>query len=483
MTETKNIAVLFDFDGVVVDTETQYSIFWHKMGVDYLGMEDLESRVKGQTLVYIYNTFFPGMIKEQEEITAGLDRFEQEMTFEFIPGVESFIADLRRNGVAFCTLVSAGGSTISSIRLGQKDLDGATEVLGNTLMFCLINAVVFGGLAFLFLDEILRFFGASQDTLPYARDFMQIILAGTPITYTMIGLNNIMRATGYPKKAMLTSMVTVVCNIILAPIFIFHFDWGIRGAATATVISQFIGMVWVVKHFLDKDSFVRFRPDFWKLKKRIISSIFSIGMSPFLMNVCACVIVIIINNSLQRHGGDMAIGAYGIINRLLTLYIMIVLGLTMGMQPIVGYNFGAQKHDRVKQTLKLSILTGVCITSSGFLICELFPHAVSAIFTNDQELIDIASRGVRICVLMFPLVGAQIVIGNFFQSIGKAKISIFLSLTRQLLYLLPGLIFFPRFIGLDGIWTSMPVADFFAFLTALVVLWTYIRKKNKESFA
>jgi len=206
-------------------------------------------------------------------------------------------------------------------------------------------------------------------------------------------------------------------------------------------------------------------------------------MSPFLMNVCACVIVIIINNSLQRHGGDMAIGAYGIINRLLTLYIMIVLGLTMGMQPIVGYNFGAQKHDRVKQTLKLSILTGVCITSSGFLICELFPHAVSAIFTNDQELIDIASRGVRICVLMFPLVGAQIVIGNFFQSIGKAKISIFLSLTRQLLYLLPGLIFFPRFIGLDGIWTSMPVADFFAFLTALVVLWTYIRKKNKESIA
>lgn len=233
--------------------------------------------------------------------------------------------------VAFCTLVSAGGSTISSIRLGQKDLDGATEVLGNTLMFCLINAVVFGGLAFLFLDDILRFFGASSETLPYARDFMQIILAGTPITYTMIGLNNIMRATGYPKKAMLTSMVTVVCNIILAPIFIFHFDWGIRGAATATVISQFIGMVWVVKHFLDKDSFVRFRPDFWKLKKRIISSIFSIGMSPFLMNVCACVIVIIINNTLQRHGGDMAIGAYGIINRLLTLYIMIVLGLTMGM--------------------------------------------------------------------------------------------------------------------------------------------------------
>ena len=291
--------------------------------------------------------------------------------------------------VAFCTMVSAGGSTISSIRLGQKDLDGATEVLGNTLMFCLVNAFIFGSVSFIFLDDILRFFGASNDTLPYARDFMQVILLGTPVTYTMIGLNNIMRATGYPKKAMLTSMVTVVCNIILAPIFIFQFDWGIRGAATATVISQFIGMVWVVSHFLQKTSVVRLQRGFWKMKKRIISSILSIGMSPFLMNVTACVIVIIVNNSLQQYGGDMAIGAYGIINRLLVLYVMIVLGLTMGMQPIVGYNFGAQKHDRVKATLRLTIIAGVCITSTGFLICELFPHAISAIFTSDEELIDI----------------------------------------------------------------------------------------------
>jgi putative MATE family efflux protein len=207
--------------------------------------------------------------------------------------------------VAFCTVVSAGGSTISSIRLGQKDTDGATEVLNHTLMLCLVNAFLFGGISFIFLDEILRFFGASNETLPYARNFMQIILLGTPVTYTMIGLNNIMRATGYPKKAMLTSMVTVVCNIILAPIFIFHFDWGIRGAATATVISQFIGMIWVVSHFLQKTSIVRLQPGFWKMKKRIISSIFSIGMSPFLMNVTACVIVIIVNNSLQRYGGDM----------------------------------------------------------------------------------------------------------------------------------------------------------------------------------
>ena len=353
--------------------------------------------------------------------------------------------------VAFCTLVSAGGSTLASIRLGQKDMKGATEILSHTLMLCITNSLFFGILSFIFLDDILTFFGASADTLPYARSFMQVILLGTPITYTMIGLNNVMRATGYPKKAMLTSMVTVVANIILAPIFIFHFEWGMRGAATATVISQLIGMVWVVSHF-----------------------------TPFLMNVCACAIVIIINNSLQNYGGDMAIGAYGIINRLLTLYVMIVLGLTMGMQPIVGYNFGAQKIDRVKQTLRLGIISGVVITSSGFVICEFFPHAVSALFTDSDELIDLAVGGIRLTVLMFPFVGAQIVIGNFFQSIGKAKISIFLSLTRQLLYLLPCLLLFPNWWGLEGIWISMPVSDALAFITAVVSLMIYIKKVSKQ---
>lgn len=295
--------------------------------------------------------------------------------------------------VAFCTLVSAGGSTLASIRLGQKDMKGATEILSHTLMLCITNSFFFGILSFIFLDDILVFFGASSETLPYARSFMQVILLGTPITYTMIGLNNVMRATGYPKKAMLTSMVTVVANIILAPIFIFHFEWGMRGAATATVISQLIGMVWVVSHFVKKDSTVHFEGNIWKMKRRIVESIFAIGMSPFLMNVCACAIVIIINNSLQNYGGDMAIGAYGIINRLLTLYVMIVLGLTMGMQPIVGYNFGAQKIDRVKQTLRLGIISGVVITSSGFIICEFFPHAVSALFTDSDELIDLAVDG------------------------------------------------------------------------------------------
>lgn len=377
--------------------------------------------------------------------------------------------------MAFCTLVAGGGATISSIRLGERDLDGATSVLGNTLMLCIINALFFGTISFIFLDDILLFFGASEVTLPYARDFMQVILIGTPISYIMIGLNNVMRATGYPKKAMMTSMVTVIANIILAPIFIFHFHWGIRGAATATVLSQFIGMVWVLSHFINQKSYVHLRHDFWKMNIRIVGHIFSIGMAPFLMNLCTCTIVIVINVSLQKYGGDMAIGAYGIINRLMTLFVMTVMGLTMGLQPIIGYNYGAKKMKRVKQALRLGIISGVSITSTGFLICELFPHAVSAMFTNSNELINMAAAGIRITIMLFPFVGCQIVISNFFQSIGKVKVSIFLSLSRQLVYLLPFLLLLPKKYGVSGVWASMPMSDFFAFFTAVICLIIYLR--------
>ena len=384
---------------------------------------------------------------------------------------------------AFGNLVSAGGATVSSIRLGQKDTEGVNKVLGNTLMLCVVNSVVFGGLSLIFLDDILRFFGASNETLPYARDFMQVILAGTPFAYVMIGMNYVMRATGHPKKAMLTSMASVLCNVILAPLFIFQFGWGIRGAALATIISQFIGMLWVLNHFLNKHNDIRLQRRFLHLERRIVGDIFSIGMSPFLMNVTACVIVIIINNALRNHGGDMAIGSYGIINRLLMLYLMIVMGLTMGMQPIIGYNFGARKPERVKQTLRLAITWGVCITTSGFLICELFPHAVSAVFTSDDVLIDMAAHGLRICVVMFPVIGAQIVIGNFFQNIGLAKMSLFLSLTRQLIFLLPCLLFFPGIWGLDGVWVSLPVSDLLAFLTAVAALLWYMRRQKRKEVA
>lgn len=379
--------------------------------------------------------------------------------------------------VAFCTLVGVGGATLSSIRLGQKDKKGAEDILGNVAILCVINAIFYGGLAFIFLEPILFFFGASEATLPYARDFMQVILLGSPISYVMIGLNNIMRATGYPKKAMLSSMLTVGCNIILAPIFIFVLNWGIRGAALATICSQFIGMLWVLYHFYSPKTYIRFQRHSMRLKQHIIANIFAIGMSPFVMNVCACCIVIFINNRLLNYGGDMAIGAFGILNRIQMLFVMIVMGITMGMQPITGYNYGAQHFDRVKRTLKLGITAGCIITTLGFIIGELFPGIFVGMFTDNHELTDEATLALRTGILSFPVVGAQIVITQFFQSIGKARISIFLSLSRQLLFLLPGLAFLPPFYGVEGVWFSMPLSDALAFAVAALMLAYHYKKK------
>ena len=383
--------------------------------------------------------------------------------------------------VAFCVLVGVGGATISSIYMGQKDTQRATYVLHNVLLMLIFNGIMFGLVTLYFLDPILLFFGASAETLPYARDFMGVLLLGTPITYVFIGLNNIMRATGYPKKAMISALFTVGANIIIAPIFIFVLKWGIKGAALATIISQTCGMIWVLHHFLDKNSFIHFQKGAYVLKKRIIVSILSIGLSPFLMNVCASGVVIIINNSLLSHGGDLAIGAYGIVNRMLTFFVMIVMGLTQGMQPIIGYNYGAEQYDRVKQTLRYGIIAGVCITTFGFILDEIFPHAIVAMFTTNDELTDIATTGLRICTIMFPVVGCQIVITNFFQSIGKSQISILLSLSRQLVFLIPCLLILPIHLGTNGVWASIPVADSIAFIMAIIAIWIHIKKIQKKN--
>ncbi len=385
--------------------------------------------------------------------------------------------------IAFCTLVGVGGATISSIRLGQRDQKGAEEIAGNVAVMCIINAVFYGGITLLFLDPILLFFGASHDTLPYARDFMQVILIGSPISYVMIGLNNVMRATGYPKKAMLSSMLTVGCNIILAPIFIFWFEWGIRGAASATILSQFIGMLWVLAHFLNRNSYVRFHRNSFHLRWRTIRNIFSIGMSPFAMNVCACCVTIFINNRLLEYGDDLSIGAFGILNRVQMLFVMIVMGIAQGMQPIMGYNYGAAKFDRVKHTLRLGIVAAMAITTLGFVAGELFPEAFVGAFTNDAALTAQSVLALKIGVALFPVVGAQIIICQFFQSIGKAGTAIFLSLSRQLLFLLPGLAILPPIMGINGVWTSMPVSDFLAVTVATCMLFYQLRRFRATSAA
>lgn len=382
--------------------------------------------------------------------------------------------------IAFSTLIGVGGAAISSIYLGQKDDLKATEVLHNVLILCILTGICFGGITYYFLDEILIFFGASTSTLPYARDFMQVLLLGNPVSFLFIGLNNVMRATGYPKKAMLSSLLTVGVNIILAPIFIFHLDWGIRGAATATILAQMGGLAWVLNHFLHSSSYIHFRRGFYRLRKHVIMSIFSIGMAPFLLNVCASGIVIVLNHNFKIYGGDLAIGAYGIVNRVATLFVMVVIGLTQGMQPVVGYNFGARHFERVQKTLKKVIRIAVTIMGLGWVCSELLPGHIVAMFSDDAELNKLAEVGLRITILSFPMVGAQIVITNFFQSIGKAKISILLSLALQLLFLIPLLYTLPHMAGLDiyGVWGSMPLADTLAFIAAILTLRWYLKKTH-----
>ena len=383
--------------------------------------------------------------------------------------------------IAFCTLVGVGSATISSIYMGQKDTQRATYVLHNATILLLVNGMLVTIVTLIFLDPILLFFGASQETLPYARDFMQVILLANPIAYLFVGLNNLMRATGYPRKAMLSSFLTVAVNVVAAPIFIFLLGWGIRGAALATAIAQLTGLIWVLSHFLGKNSFISFKKGYFKLHRRIVSAILGIGMSPFLMNSCSCIVVIIINTSLQSYGGDMAIGAYGIVNRMLTLFVMVVLGLTQGMQPIIGYNYGANRFDRVKQTLHYGLIFGGCITTFGFLANELIPGVIVSFFTDSSELLAVSRNGLRIMSAAFAIVGLQIVITQFFQSIGKSQISIFLSLSRQLLFLIPCLLVLPRHYGTDGVWWSIPVADMVAFVVAVIALLYHIRKMSRRN--
>ena len=385
--------------------------------------------------------------------------------------------------IAFCVFIAAGGAAISSIYLGQKDYGRATNVLSNVVKLSLIHSIIFGGLSLLFLDDILYFFGATDATIGYAREFMRIILYGTPISYVFIVLNNLMRATGYPKKAMLSALLSVLVNVILAPIFIFVLQWGIAGAAFATICGQAVSMVWHIYHFKSKSSFVHFDHEHNKFSWSIIKNVYSIGLSPFLMNVCACIVVIFINKALLETGGnngELAVGAYGIVNRVGMLFVMIVFGITQGMQPILGYNYGANKWDRVKHTLNIGFVVGILVTTMGLIVAELIPSKIASLFATDATLINISTTGFRISFMFFAVIGGQIVIQNFFQSIGKPMISIFLSLTRQLLFLIPTLLIFPRLWGVEGVWTSLAVSDILAFIVAIITLIIIMRRKNKN---
>jgi putative MATE family efflux protein len=380
---------------------------------------------------------------------------------------------------AFGSLVGVGAGTMVSIRLGQHDRKGATMILGNTVMLNIILSITVGLSFFIFLDPLLYAMGGSKETIPFAREFMQVILLGNIFTHLYLGLNNIMRASGYPTKAMVTTLITVAVNLVLAPLFIFVFKWGIRGAALATVSAQVCGTIWVTSHFTKIESFVHFLPGYLKLKAAIIKDIFSIGMSNFLMLICASMVTLIMNLSLKKYGGDFAIGAYGILGSIGNLVVMIVIGLNQGMQPITGYNFGARKMPRVLRTYKLTVLAATLVTTLGFIVAEVFPRNITSAFTTDSDLAGLAREGMKLSFIVFPIVGFQIVTSTFFQSIGKASISILLTLSRQVLFLIPALLIVPHFLLLRGVWLSGPVADLLAtILTFFVLRWQLGRLKR-----
>lgn len=381
---------------------------------------------------------------------------------------------------AFGAAVGVGAATTISVKLGQKDYESAENTLGNTITLNLIIGLAFGGICLLFLDPILRFFGASDATLPYARDFMQIILAGNVFSHMYFGMNAVLRAASKPRMAMFATIFTVAMNILLDAVFILWWHWGIKGAAFATVISQVLALCWQMKLFSNKNELLHLKRGIYKLKANLVRNIISIGISPFLMNACACVIVIFINNQLVKFGGDIAVGAYGIANSIAMIFIMFVIGLNQGMQPIAGYNYGAQQYGRMMRVVKLSIITAICIMLTGWTLAMFAPYYCARMFTKDPELVKGSIKAIQIIMMMYPFIGCQMVITNFFQCIGKVKISIFLSLSRQLLFLLPLLVLLPNFYGINGVWASMPTSDLISVIVAISIMTVYLRRFKKE---
>ena len=377
---------------------------------------------------------------------------------------------------AFGAAVGVGSSTCISVKLGQRDYETAEHLLGNTVTLNLIIGFLFMVVCLLFLDPILLFFGASEVTLPYAREFMIVILLGNMVTHMYFGMNAVLRAAGKPKHAMYATLFTVACNIALVVAFVWWFRWGIRGAALATVTSQSLALCWQMRFFSDKKELLHLKRGIYRLKSQLVRNIIAIGISPFLMNVTSCVIVIFMNNQFVRYGGDMAVGAYSIANSVVMVFFMFVMGMNQGMQPIVGYNYGAEKYDRMFRCLWLTIAVATVILLVGWGLSMLFPQYIARIFTTDQTLLHLSARGIRLDMLVFFVVASQAVITNFFQCIGKVKVSIFLSLSRQLFLLLPMAYVFPLFWDLDGVWYSMPASDFGSFAMTIPMLMWYMRR-------
>lgn len=373
---------------------------------------------------------------------------------------------------AIGVLIGAGAAARVSIMLGRNNQRGAAEVLGNATVLILINGIIYLSLFGIYIEPILRLFGASDATLPYARDFMLWLLPGMLMTNITYSLNSVMRSTGYPRLAMITMFIGAGCNVVLAPIFIFLLDLGIKGAAIATDISMAVSMVFVLAHFFRPTSTVHFTGGIYRLRWRIVTGIIGIGAAPSIVNAASCAINILINRTLVDFGGDLAVGAAGIFNTYASLLCMVVVGLSQGLQPILGYNYGAGHLDRMRRAFWLSAIIATGVTGLGSLFGIIAPHIIAAAFTDSPLLLAVTGHGLAIAMLAFSLVGFQIIATTLFQSIGMAGKSIFLSLMRQVIVLIPLLLILPRHMGLDGVWASFPLSDLTATIVTLaMVLW------------
>lgn len=381
--------------------------------------------------------------------------------------------------VALGTLVGVGGMTMISVMLGQKSYDNAGKVLSNVFSLNVIIGVLFTAFTLAFLDPILNFFGASEKTLPYARDYMFIILLGNVFTHLYFGLNGIIRSCGHPRTAMGLTIFTVTSNAILDPIFIFSFGMGIRGAALATILCQMMALTYELRFFFDKNRVPHFPKPFFQLNRKIAKSSLAIGVGPFLMNAAACLVSLFINQQLRRYGGDLAIGSYGIANRITFVFLMIVMGLNQGMQPIAGFNYGARQYKRVREVFYLTVKWAFLVTTLCFLVSEFCPGVAVSLFTEDPELKRLSVHALKVMNMVMPLVAIPIVVGNFFQCLGMVKQSVIISLSRQLLFLLPLLYLLPLEYNETGVWYSFPISDILAVLLSSTLIFLTFRKLRK----
>ncbi len=425
----------------------------------------------------------PGIIAQT---AASLYNMVDSIYIGHIPGVGASAISglavtfpLMNLSVAMGTLVGVGAMTLISVLLGQRNYDAARKVLANVLTLNVIIGVIFSAVTLAFLDPILRFFGASDVTLPFARDYMFIILAGNVFTHLYHGFNGLIRSSGHPRTAMALTLFTVISNAILDPIFIFALGMGIRGAALATIICQLAALVYTFRFFGDKTRLLHFSRPLFQLDWQVAKQSLAIGVGPFLMNVAACLVALFINQQLRKYGGDLAIGAYGIVNRLTMLFLMICMGFNQGLQPIAGYNYGARQYHRVKEIFILTAKWEVLVTTLCFLMAELVPRSAVSMFTNDPQLIDLASRGLRIMNSAFALVGFGMVTGNFFQCLGMVRKSIFLSLSRQLLFLLPLIYTLPLWLQETGVWISFPISDALNIIISVILIVRLFRKFDR----